>query len=106
MPKYLFSGSYTAAGISGVVAEGGSRRREAVEKLAASVGGRVESFYFAFGKDDFFIVVDLPSHEAAAAVAMTVGASGSVNLRTTVLLSADEVDAAQKLSPSYRKPGG
>jgi uncharacterized protein with GYD domain len=103
--KYLISGSYTPTGLKGVLAEGGSGRRNAVEKLAASVGGTVESFYFGFGGDDFFVTVDLPTNEAAAAVAMTVAAAGGATSRTTVLLTAEEVDAATKLSPSYRAPG-
>ena len=105
MPKYLVTGSYTQAGIKGVLAEGGSSRREAVEKVAASVGGSVDSFYFSFGGDDFYVTVDLPSNEAAAAVAMTVGASGAVSPRTIVLLTPEEVDAATKLTPNYRAPG-
>lgn len=105
MPKYLITGSYTQAGIKGVLGEGGSSRRAAVDKLAASVGGNVESFYFGFGGDDFFVTVDLPGHEAAAAVAMTVAASGAVSPRTIVLLTPEEVDAAAKLSPAYRAPG-
>jgi uncharacterized protein with GYD domain len=105
MPKYLVTGSYTQAGIKGVLAEGGSGRRAAVEKLATSVGGSVESFYYGFGGDDFYITVNLPSLEAAAAVAMTVAASGAVTPRTVVLLTPEEVDAATKLSPSYRAPG-
>lgn len=79
MPKYLISGSYTVAGIKGVLSEGGSSRRDAVAKLAASVGGKLESFSFGFGGDDFHVIVDLPSHEAAAAVAMTVGAAGGAS---------------------------
>ncbi len=106
MPKYLISGSYTPTGITGVVGEGGSSRREAVEKVATSVGGTVEAFYFAFGGDDFYVTVDLPGNEAAAAVAMTVAASGAATPRTTVLLTPEEVDAATKLSPTYRAPGG
>jgi hypothetical protein len=50
--------------------------------------------------------VDLPGNEAAAAVAMTVAASGAATPRTTVLLTPEEVDAATKLSPTYRAPGG
>ena len=106
MPKYLVTGSYTQAGIKGVLGEGGSSRRAAVEKLAESVGGKVESFYFGFGGDDYFITADLPSNEAAAALAMTVAASGAVSPRTIVLLTPEDVDAASKLSPSYRAPGG
>jgi uncharacterized protein with GYD domain len=106
MSKYFVTGSYTQAGIKGVLGEGGSSRRAAVDKLATSVGGTVEAFYFGFGGDDFYITVDLPGNEAAAAVAMTIAASGAVNARTVVLLTPEEVDAATKLSPSYRPPGG
>jgi uncharacterized protein with GYD domain len=103
--KYLFTGSYTQSGITGVIAEGGSGRRDAVAKLAKSVGGSLESFYWGFGSDDYHIIVDLPSAEAAAAVAMTVGSAGGATLRTTVLLTAEQIDAAAKLSPNYRAPG-
>ena len=105
MPKYLITGSYTVSGIKGVLSEGGSSRRDAVAKLAVSVGGKLESFYYGFGDDDFHVIVDLPGNEAAAAVAMTVGAAGGASPKTTVLLSPEEIDAAAKLSPSYRAPG-
>jgi len=105
MPKYLITGSYTLSGIKGVQAEGGSGRRDAVDKLAASLGGSIESFHFAFGSDDFHVIVELPSNEAAAAVAMAVAASGAANPKTTVLLTPEEIDAAAQLSPNYRAPG-
>ena len=105
MPKYLITGSYSPSGIKGVLAEGGSSRRAAVEKLASSVGGKLEAFYFGFGNDDFLVTVDLPSNEAAAAVSMIVGAAGGANSRVVVLLTPEQVDAATKLSPSYRAPG-
>ena len=43
MPKYLFTGSYTAEGSRGVLSEGGSGRRAATEQLVASLGGTVEA---------------------------------------------------------------
>ena len=73
--------------------------------LIASLGGTVESFYFGFGSDDFYVTVDLPGNTAAAAGAMTVAAAGGASARTVVLLTPEEVDAAMKLSPSYRAPG-
>jgi hypothetical protein len=41
----------------------------------------------------------------AAAVALTVAASGMVKLKTTVLMTPEEVDQATKKSPAYRAPG-
>ena len=105
MPHFLFHGSYTQAGIQGVLKDGGSGRMKAIETLVGSVGGSIESVYWAFGGDDYFITVELPDNAAAAAVAATVGASGSVNIKTTVLLTAAELDEAISRHPTYRAPG-
>lgn len=106
MPKYLFIANYTPEGLQGVLDEGGTGRSTAVSKLAESVGGSVESFHFAFGGDDAFVVCDLPDDEAAAAVGITVSASGKATVRTITLLTPEQVDAATKRSPAYRPPGG
>jgi uncharacterized protein with GYD domain len=105
MPKYMFVANYSPEGLHGVLSEGGTGRQAAVAQLAESVGGSVESFYFAFGGDDAFVVCDLPDDEAAAAVGITVGASGKASVRTVSLLTPDQVDAATKRSPAYRAPG-
>ncbi|TMG05894.1 MAG: GYD domain-containing protein [Chloroflexi bacterium] len=82
-----------------------NRIERLVDDLLASVGGKAESFYFAFGDTDAFVIVDVPDNVTAAAVALTVGASGLVNLKTTVLMTPEEVDQATKKSPAYRAPG-
>jgi uncharacterized protein with GYD domain len=105
MSKYLFHGSYTHAGIQGVLKDGGSGRRKAVDKLAKSLGGSIDCMYWGFGKDDFYVIADLPSQVAAASLAATTGASGAVSISTVVLLTADDIDAAVKLHPNYRAPG-
>ena len=105
MPKYLFTGSYTVQGSKGVMAEGGSARVAAVTKLMESLGGTLESFYFGFGSDDFYITADMPSNAAAAAVGLSVAAAGGATSRTIVLVTPEEVDDAVKLSPNYRAPG-
>jgi uncharacterized protein with GYD domain len=105
MPKYLVQAHYTAEGARGILKGGGSARRKAVEELLASVGGTLEGFYFAFGEDDAILIIDLPSNEAALAIGMAVGASGTVRTRTTVLIPIDEVDRAAKRELHYRPPG-
>jgi len=106
MAKYLIMGSYSTEGAQGLLSDGGTGRRAAVEALAGSVGGSLESLYYMFGEDDVLAIVDVPNDEAMAAVAMTVAASGAVNLRTAVLLTPEQVDEAAKQSPAYRTPGG
>jgi uncharacterized protein with GYD domain len=105
MPKYLITARYTEAGVKGVQSAGGSSRRDAVVALAESVGGSMESFHFGFGKEDAYVIVDLPDNEAAAAVALSVNASGGATARTTPLLTPEEVDAAAQRSADYRPPG-
>ena len=105
MPKYLIKASYTAEGIKGVLKEGGTSRRSAVEQLAKGLGGGVEAFYFAFGDDDVYTILEFPDNVSAAAVSMTVCSAGAVRSTVTVLLSPEEVDQAAKTSVSYRAPG-
>jgi uncharacterized protein with GYD domain len=105
MPKYLFQANYVGEGIKGLLKEGGSSRRDAVEKMGKSLGGTLEAFYYAFGDTDLYVIVDLPDNAAAAALALTVNTAGAVTCKTTVLMTPAEVDAASKRSPSYRAPG-
>jgi uncharacterized protein with GYD domain len=105
MPKYLFQGSYTGEGVNGVVKEGGSKRREATEQLVQGLGGTLEAYYFAFGDDDFFAIVDLPDNVTVAAASLVAAASGAVNAKTIVLITPEEIDQAVKMSVDYRPPG-
>lgn len=105
MPKYMIHASYTVAGVKGLQSKGGSSRREAIAEMLEGLGGSLESMYFAFGDADVVVIADLPDNEAATAVALTVNAAGGAATRTWVLLTPEEVDAAAKLSVSYRAPG-
>ena len=105
MAKFMFEARYVGEGIKGLIKEGGSSRVAAVEKAALSVGGKVDAFYYAFGDADVYAVVDLPDNAAAAALALTINASGNVVLKTVVLMMPQELDLAVKKSPSYRAPG-
>ncbi len=105
MPKYLIEAAFTVEGAKGVLAKGGTVRRKAVEDAAKSVGGSLESFYFAFGATDAIAILDLPDHASAAALALTISSTGGVEAATTVLLTPEELDAAGKKSPAYRPPG-
>jgi uncharacterized protein with GYD domain len=105
MPKYLIHANYVGEGINGLMKEGGSSRRDAVKKLLESMGGNLESFYYAFGDTDAYLVVDLPNNVTASAVLLTVNSSGVVACKTTVLISPEEVDEATKMTPNYRAPG-
>jgi uncharacterized protein with GYD domain len=105
MPKYLIESHYTAEGAKGVAKEGGSARRAATLKAIESLGGKLESFYFAFGGVDVYIIVDLPDNVSAAAAALTASKTGAVATKTIVLLTPEEMDKAAKKTVAYRAPG-
>jgi uncharacterized protein with GYD domain len=75
------------------------------EALVKSVGGTLESMYFAFGETDVYAIANLPSHHAAIAASGTMNASGRVTCSVTPLITVEEIDEAVKLSPIYRAPG-
>ena len=105
MPKYLITGSYTREGVKGLLKDGGTRRRQVVEDLAKGLGGSIDALYFAFGGDDVFVIADMPDDATAAAVSLTVAASGSVRLKTTPLMTPETIDEAAKKSVNYTPPG-
>jgi uncharacterized protein with GYD domain len=105
MPKYLIRVSYNSEGAKGLLKDGGLKRKQAATELIKSLGGTVEAFYFALGEDDAYVVVDAPDNVSVAAASMTVCASGVVATKTTVLLTAEEMEAATKKSAKYVPPG-
>ena len=105
MPKYLVQANYLGEGLKGLIKEGGSSRRAAVEKLFGSLGGTLEAFYYAFGDTDLFVIGNVPDNISAAALSLFVNAAGAATSRITVLLTPEEIDAAAKKTPSYRPPG-
>jgi uncharacterized protein with GYD domain len=105
VPKYLIKASYTPEGAKGLLKDGGSKRRDAAAQALKSAGGTLESFYFAFGDTDAFVIVDAPDHAAVSAASLAINASGAVRTQTVVLLTPEELDQAAKKSVKYRAPG-
>jgi uncharacterized protein with GYD domain len=105
MPKFMIRASYTADGARGLVKEGGTARRAVVQKMIEGLGGKLESFYYAYGEDDVYAISDLPDAASGIALALAVNASGAVRLNTVALITPEEIDAAAKRVVNYRAPG-
>jgi uncharacterized protein with GYD domain len=105
MPKFLIQATYTPEGSKGLLKEGASGRRAAVDRVVAGLGGRVEAMYFAFGEDDLVCILDFPDSVSMAAASLTVKASGALHTRATPLLTVDEVDEAARREVAFRPPG-
>ena len=70
MAKYMIRVSYAAEGTKGLIKDGGSGRARVAEELIKSLGGKMEAFYFAFGDDDAYVIVDAPDNVSVAAASL------------------------------------
>lgn len=105
MAKYLITASYTAEGTRGLLVEGGSGRKAVIEKALQSMGGKIEAMYYAYGDTDVLLIVDVPNAVSGLALSLSANASGTVNVKTTPLITIEEVDAACKTTVAYRGAG-
>jgi uncharacterized protein with GYD domain len=105
MGKYLVMASYTAEGAKGLMKDGGTKRRQAAEQAIKSAGGKLEAFYFAFGENDAFVIIDAADHATIASASLAINASGAVHTKTVVLLTPEEIDQATKKGTTYVPPG-
>lgn len=105
MAKYLFEANYVGEGIKGLMREGGSRRRDALVDALKSVGGSLESFYYAFGETDVLGIFEVPGPADAAALSLMINSTGSVNVRLKPLMTPEDLDEAAQKTPAYRAPG-
>lgn len=105
MPKYMWKVSYSADGIRGLMKQGAADRAAQIAQVTASNGGALESFYFAFGDTDVYVIADLPGDTTAAAISLAVAASGAAGIETVKLLTPTEMDEARGIQTGYVPPG-
>lgn len=105
MPRFLIEVSYTAEGTRGLLKDGGTGRKEAIEGLLASRNGELLGFYYAFGEDDLYIIATLPENSDMAAVSLAIDSTGGAKVKAHTLLDATEIDEAVQKAVRYRPPG-
>ncbi len=98
MPRYLIQAKYTENGLRGILKEGGAKRADVIANVIRSLGGAVECFFFALGETDVYVVINLPNNINACAFSLATNASGAVSVKTTVLLTPEELDEATVLA--------
>ena len=105
MPKYLLQVSHTSEGMKGLAQDSAAGRRADVQAAVKALGGRVETFYYCFGKDDAITIIEFPDNITAAAFSLKTSQTGALRIRTTPLLTVEEVDRALEVEIPYRAPG-
>src|SRR5208337_3007326 len=91
----------SARGAKGLAKEGGSGRREAIQKMFEGLGGKMERLYFAFGDTNIYVVGDLPDNDSAAAASLVITQSGAAYGKVVVLVTPEETDKAAKKAVDY-----
>jgi uncharacterized protein with GYD domain len=105
MAKYLIEASYTPEGLRGLQKDKATGRKQAVIKLLEGLEGKLEAMYFALGKHDVILIVDVPDIATGAALSLAVSATGLVRTKSTALLTVEETDRALAKKVGYRAPG-
>jgi uncharacterized protein with GYD domain len=107
MPMYLTRFSYTPEAWARMI-QNPEDRRAAATQYIESVGGKLHGFWYAFGEYDGYNLWEAPDNVSMSAVALAIGAGGSLSkVETTVLMTVeDTLDAMRKASAvRYRPPG-
>jgi uncharacterized protein with GYD domain len=88
MATYVSFLSFTDQGIKNI--RESPSRLDAAKKAFQGAGGELKQWYLAFGKYDAIVVSELPNDEAAAKLALTLGAQGNVRTHTTRVFTESE----------------
>ena len=108
MSKYLIQLAYTSDAWATQVKNPKSALDRATTVIE-SLGGKIESFYYAFGEYDVVAIIQFPDNASAGAFSVAASAGGAVKaIKMTPLMTIDEgMDMMRKASGAgYRAPGG
>jgi uncharacterized protein with GYD domain len=91
MAFYMTQFSYTPEAWS-ALAKNPTNRRETIDKVFQAVGGRLIELYYCLGEYDGVLIIEAPDDSAiVSALVAVVGAGHAKSIKTTKLLSADQM---------------
>jgi uncharacterized protein with GYD domain len=76
MPHYTTLFRFTQKGVEDI--KGGPARLDAGKKAIEAAGGKIKGFYLTMGRYDAVGIVELPSDEAAAKIALANATRGTI----------------------------
>ena len=88
MPTYVVLNNWTDQGIRSV--KDSPKRLDATRKAIEAAGGKVLGYYLTMGRYDSVLIVEGPSDEVAAALALSAGSQGSIRTETLKAFPEDE----------------
>ncbi len=94
MPNFICFLNWTDEGAKNV--KDISKRRDAAESVAASLGGKIVGAYVTTGQYDVVAILDMPDGDAMTKFAMTIGSRGQA--RTTTVRAFPQEEISQIVS--------
>ncbi len=107
MALYMYQASFTSEAWATQI-QNPQNRAEQMRTLIEANGGRLISYYYAFGEYDVVLISELPDNVNAAALSLAAAGGGALKaLKTTVLMSVEDgIEAMRKAGGTgYRPPG-
>jgi len=81
MPTYISFIQYTQQGLQKIKESPG--RLDQAKKAYEAAGGKLKDIYLVMGEYDIVVVAELPSDDAVAKLALSLGAAGNIRTRTS-----------------------
>ena len=88
MPTYITLARWTQQGVEKI--KESPARLDAFKRLVKSAGGEVKAFYMVTGRYDIVTVVEAPSDDVVAKVALATASKGSLKTETLRAFTEDE----------------
>jgi uncharacterized protein with GYD domain len=96
MPLYMYQGAYNSDSWATQV-RNQPDPVDRVRPLVEACGGRLDTFFYAFGEYDIVLIIDMPDDESAAALSLAAAAGGSLRAaHTTKLMTVEQGLAAMR----------
>ena len=104
MPHFMMKLKYSHNAVKAMVANPSDRPNP--PRTRGGVGATLKGFYFALGDTDLIVIYEAPDSVSAAALAMSLGASGAASdVETSLLLTMEEaMEAMKKAGVSRKRP--
>jgi uncharacterized protein with GYD domain len=91
--------------IENIIPAKASGRQAVLKEALVSVGGKLDSIYYALGEADVYVLCECPDHISAAALALAASSSGMIHTKTVPLMTVEETDRALGMKTAFRAPG-
>ena len=96
MPHYMTQFTYTSDAWA-ALAKNPKNREEVLRALVEKLGGRLLSFYYAFGEYDGLFITEMPDETTVAAAVLAATSAGHVKaIKTTTLLTTEQALKAMR----------